>query len=232
MLRVENLAVSYGRSQVLFDVSLAVEKGEFVTVIGANGAGKTTLMKAIMGLLRPFQGRIVFRGEDITARPPWYRAELGIGYVPEGRRVFPDLTVEENLRIGAWRRAASFKRSCERIFTIFPRLAERRHQLSKTLSGGEQQMLAIARALVLEPELLLVDEVSMGLMPLLVNRSFKVLRELNREGVTVLLVEQNARLALRAAHRGYVLETGRIVLSGPAAELSANEMVKKAYLGG
>ncbi|KKM12797.1 hypothetical protein SY88_01595 [Clostridiales bacterium PH28_bin88] len=234
MLVLDRLNVFYGQSQALYDISLRVKAGEFVTIIGANGAGKTTIMKAIMGLVRPKSGSIFFQGEDITSRPAWLRAEMGIGYVPEGRRVFPDLTVEENLRMGAYRRknAAEIKRNKEKIFVMFPRLAERKNQLARTMSGGEQQMLAIGRALMVSPKLLLIDEVSMGLMPLLVNRAFKVMGEMNREGITVLLVEQNAKKALAAAHRGYVLETGRIVMEDSAGVLQVNPEIKKAYLGG
>jgi branched-chain amino acid transport system ATP-binding protein len=233
MLKVDKLAVSYGQSQVLYDLSLEVAAGEFVTIIGANGAGKTTLLKTLMGLIRPAAGTIWFQGRDITALPPWRRAELKIGYVPEGRRVFPDLTVAENLRLGGWRQnPTALKAQMAIAYELFPRLAERRDQQAKTMSGGEQQMLAIARALMLAPALLLVDEISMGLMPLLVSRSFQVLAELNRQGTTILLVEQNANKALKVAQRGYVLETGRIVLAGPAEQLRNNQAVKKAYLGG
>ena len=233
MLTIKNLNVHYGQSQVLYNISLEVKPGELVTMIGANGAGKSTLMKAIMGLTPATSGAILFKGQDIAKLDPWRRAEMKIAYVPEGRRVFGDLTIAENLRVGGWAAMATDLPSRqEKVIHIFPRLGERLGQQAKTLSGGEQQMLAIGRALMLSPELLLVDEISMGLMPILVNRCFQVLKDLNAAGTTILLVEQNARKALGIAGRGYVLETGRIVLAGPAAELQGNEAVKKAYLGG
>ena len=232
MLSIRNLTTHFGHSQVLCDVSVDVVQGEFVTIIGANGAGKSTLMKSIMGLVPPSRGVISFKGNDITKADPWERAKMKIAYVPEGRRVFADLTVAENLRIGGWvEPPADLPRRIDKIISIFPRLGERMAQPARTMSGGEQQMLAIGRALMLEPELLLVDEISMGLMPILVNRCFQVLRELNEAGTTILLVEQNARKALSVAHRGYVLETGRVVLEGSAVELQGDEAVKHAYLG-
>lgn len=232
MLSIRNLKTHYGHSQVLYDVSVDVGPGEFVTIIGANGAGKSTLMKSIMGLVPASGGSILFKGQDITKKKPWERAGLKIAYVPEGRRVFGELTVAENLRVGGWvEPVADLPRRVERIISIFPRLGERMTQPARTMSGGEQQMLAIGRALMLEPELLLVDEISMGLMPILVNRCFQVLKELNEAGTTILLVEQNARKALGVAHRGYVLETGRVVLAGTAGDLQVDEAVKHAYLG-
>ena len=233
MLELRNLTAHYGHSQVLYDISIDVKDGEFVTIIGANGAGKSTLMKVIMGLVPVTSGTLTFKGRDIRAAKPWDRAGMKIGYVPEGRRVFSELTVAENLRIGGWvEPPADLPRRVEKVVTIFPRLGERMNQAARTMSGGEQQMLAIGRALMLEPELLLVDEISMGLMPILVNRCFEVLKQLNAMGTTILLVEQNARKALGAADRGYVLETGHIVLEGAAAELKGNDAVKRAYLGG
>lgn len=233
MLELKNIHSHYGHSQVLYDVSIEVKEGEFVTIIGANGAGKSTLMKVIMGLVPLSAGSLTFKGKDISQAKPWERAGLKIAYVPEGRRVFGELTVAENLRIGAWNEpSADLPRRVEKVVEIFPRLGERMNQAARTMSGGEQQMLAIGRALMLEPELLLVDEISMGLMPILVNRCFEVLKQLNASGTTILLVEQNARKALGAANRGYVLETGHIVLEGTAGQLQEDEAVKRAYLGG
>ena len=233
MLELKNLNAHYGHSQVLYDISIDVKDGEFVTIIGANGAGKSTLMKVIMGLVPVSSGTLKFKGKDISTAKPWDRAGMKIAYVPEGRRVFGELTVAENLRIGGWvEPPADLPRRVEKVVSIFPRLGERLTQSARTLSGGEQQMLAIGRALMLEPELLLVDEISMGLMPILVNRCFEVLKQLNKMGTTILLVEQNARKALGAADRGYVLETGHIVLEGGAKELQSDDAVKRAYLGG
>ncbi len=233
MLELRNLNAHYGHSQVLYDISIDVKDREFVTIIGANGAGKSTLMKVIMGLVPVSSGSLIFKGKDISRTEPWDRAGMKIAYVPEGRRVFGELTVAENLRIGGWAEPPSdLPRRVEKVVSIFPRLGERMNQSARTMSGGEQQMLAIGRALMLEPELLLVDEISMGLMPILVNRCFEVLKQLNKMGTTILLVEQNARKALGAADRGYVLETGHIVLEGAAAELQSDDAVKRAYLGG
>ncbi|MCL5039902.1 MAG: ABC transporter ATP-binding protein [Firmicutes bacterium] len=235
MLELQSVDVYYGQAQALFGLSLRVEAGEWVSIIGANGAGKTTTIKTIMGLVTARRGKILFNGRDITNLPPWERVELGISYVPEGRRIFPELTVEENLRLGAFRltnRDPRLKEGFERVYQLFPRLAERRRQLGRTLSGGEQQMLALGRALMPGPRLLLIDEISMGLMPLAVNQAFHSLWELNRQGMTILLVEQNARKAIGYATRGYVLETGRLVLAGTAAELAENPRVREAYLGG
>jgi len=234
MLEVRDIEVAYGEILALKGISFTVKEGELVTIIGANGAGKTTILRAVMGLARCRKGAILFRGKDITQSPPHDRARLGISPVPEGRRVFPDLTVAENLLMGAYtledRKATSDR--MEQAFSLFPILRERQAQVGKTLSGGEQQMLAIARALMAQPRVILMDEVSLGLMPIYVEETFRVIRDLHRNGVTILLVEQNARKALAAADRGYVLETGQIVLSGPSQELSTNPQVKKAYLGG
>ena len=233
MLELRNLNAHYGHSQVLYDISIDVKAGEFVTIIGANGAGKSTLMKVIMGLVPVSSGSLRFKGQEISRAKPWDRAGMKIAYVPEGRRVFGELSVAENLKIGGWGEpAAELPRRLEKVVTIFPRLGERMNQAARTMSGGEQQMLAIGRALMRVPELLLVDEISMGLMPILVNRCFEVLKQLNGQGTTILLVEQNARKALDAAGRGYVLETGHIVLTGTAPELQGDEAVKRAYLGG
>lgn len=233
ILEVQNLFVSYGMMEVLHGIDITVESGELISVIGPNGAGKSTLIKAIMGLVPIKGGKIIYDGQDITNMPAHKRAELGIGYVPEGRRVFGRLTVEENLTIGAYSSSdkEKLKKNIERIYEIFPRLAERKGQLARTMSGGEQQMLAIGRALTLSPRMLLIDEVSMGLMPIMVNTCFKVIRDLNMSGITILLVEQNANKAMKVANRGYVLETGKIVLTDTIENLRGNDMVQKAYLG-
>ena len=233
MLELRNINAHYGHSQVLYDISLDVKQGEFVTIIGANGAGKSTLMKVIMGLVPVSSGTLLFKGKELGSARAWDRAGLKIAYVPEGRRVFGELTVAENLKIGGWNEPpAELPRRLEKVMAIFPRLGERLNQAARTMSGGEQQMLAIGRALMRDPELLLVDEISMGLMPILVNRCFEVMKQLNEQGTTILLVEQNARKALGAAGRGYVLETGHIVLAGSARDLQNDEAVKRAYLGG
>jgi len=234
MLEVRNLEVSYGEFLALRGISFTVQEGELVAIIGANGAGKSTVLRAVMGLVKCRRGEIFFQGKDITLSPPHHRARLGISLVPEGRRIFPDLSVAENLAMGAYtqedRKAA--RRLTEEVFGLFPVLRERRNQVGKTLSGGEQQMLAIARALMPRPRVILMDEVSLGLMPIYVEETFKVIQDLHRQGVTILLVEQNARKALSAADRGYVLETGEIVLSDVSAKLAVDPQVKKAYLGG
>ena len=234
MLKLEGIHVYYEESRAVSDVSISVKEGEFVTIIGANGAGKTTIMKAIMGLIRVKEGRIYFEDTNLTNKPPWVRAEMGIGYIPEGRRVFPDLTVIENLQIGAYtiKSKQVLKQNLERVFSLFPKLGERGKQLARTMSGGEQQMLAIARAMMLNPKLLLIDEISMGLMPILVNTAFASIKKMHKEGITILLVEQNAKKALAAADRGYVLETGHIVLEDRADILKQKDEIRKAYLGG
>jgi len=234
MLTIENLNVFYGAIHALKGISLKVREGEIVTLIGANGAGKSTTLKAISGLVKPRAGSIIFDGELIQGRPAQDIVARGISQVPEGRRIFANLTVEENLELGAYLRRdrAGIKADMENVFARFPRLEERRRQLAGTLSGGEQQMLAIGRGLMSRPRLLLLDEPSMGLAPLLVREIFEIIKEINREGTTILLVEQNAHMALSIASYAYVLETGQIVLEGPAAELADSEMVKEAYLGG
>ncbi|MDI6601017.1 MAG: ABC transporter ATP-binding protein [Thermoanaerobacteraceae bacterium] len=234
MLELKDIDVFYGKSQALHNINISINEGEFVTIIGANGAGKTTIMKTIIGLLKPKNGSIIYKGEDITHKESWTRSQMGIGYVPEGRRVFPELTVEENLRMGCYniKDNAKIKENYDLVYELFPRLKERKTQLAKTMSGGEQQMLAIGRALMSSPKLLLIDEISMGLMPILINASLNVLKQLNEKGLTILLVEQNAKKALSYAERGYVLQTGRIILSDTTESLLSNEQVKKAYLGG
>lgn len=234
MLIVEDVHVYYGNVHALKGVSVEVNEGELVTVIGSNGAGKTTLLRTISGILQPRSGTITYQGEKITGLQPHNIVRLGIGHCPEGRHLFAPLSVMDNLRMGAFQRGGGedFGSNLERVFELFPILKERRRQSAGTLSGGEQQMLAIGRALAGEPKLLLLDEPSLGLAPVLVTRIFHVLPELKREGVTILLVEQNARMSLKFADRGYVLETGEAKLQGSAAELSSNTDVIKAYLGG
>lgn len=232
LLDVNDLHVYYGHIHALKGVALRVDHGEIVTLIGANGAGKSTTLKAISGLLRPRQGHVVLTGEDLGFLEPHEIVARGIVQVPEGRRVFNRLTVRENLNMGAYARSGGgISRDLERVFALFPRLKERQHQVAGTLSGGEQQMLAIGRALMAAPRLLLLDEPSMGLAPVLVEQIFETILNINRQGTTILLVEQNAAMALSIAHRGYVLETGAIVLSGSAAELQENPEVRRAYLG-
>lgn len=233
MLSIVDVEIFYGQMEVVKKVSIEVEKSELVSVIGPNGAGKTTLIKSIMGLKEVKAGKIIFEGNDISKIPAWERTSLGIGYVPEGRRVFGNLSVEENLKMGCYKIKDNnrIKSNIDKTYELFPRLAERKNQLAKTMSGGEQQMLAIGRALVLEPKLLLIDEISMGLMPIMVNTCFKIIKDLNDSGITVLIVEQNANKVLKIAHRGYVIETGSIVLSDYAENLRENDVVRKAYLG-
>ncbi|MCS6909776.1 MAG: ABC transporter ATP-binding protein [Anaerolineales bacterium] len=233
ILEVENVHTYYGHIHALKGLSLTVEQGEIVTLIGANGAGKTTTLNTISGLLRPREGRIRLRGEDLTTIPPHEIVARGVVQVPEGRRVFARLTVQENLEMGAYVQKDSrrVREGIERVFTLFPRLKERRQQLAGTLSGGEQQMLAMGRALMAQPKVLLLDEPSMGLAPVLVDSIFATIKRLNDDGATILLVEQNARMALQIAHRGYVLQTGEVVLSDTGENLRQNEMVRKAYLG-
>lgn len=234
LLDVREIDASYGAVGVLDHISLSVGAGEIVCLIGANGAGKSTVLKCISGLLLPRSGTVIFDGHDITQAPAHRIVELGLAHVPEGRRIFPRLTVLENLRLGAFLRNDDddIALDIERSFSLFPILAERRHQTGGTLSGGEQQMLAIARALMSRPRLLLMDEPSMGVAPLITARIFEAITALNREGLAILLVEQNARMALGLANRGYVLETGKVTVKGLASHLGTDERVKKAYLGG
>ena len=233
MLRIENLDFSYGDLQVLWGISLEVHMGEIVTVLGGNGAGKSTTLKNISRLVRPSRGSITFEGADLGKLESHQVVELGVVQVPEGRRIFPEMTVLENLRMGSFIKSTrpDRQRNIERAFTLFPRLAERQKQLGGTLSGGEQQMLAIGRGLMTNPRLLLLDEPSLGLSPLFVKNIFEIIKEINRQGTTILLVEQNVFQSLRISHRAYVLETGRVVLSGTGEELLGNEHVKKAFLG-
>ncbi len=234
LLEVEGLDVYYGAVHALKGLSLRADSGEIVTLIGANGAGKTTLLRTISGLVRSRAGRVRFEGQDITRLPPHAIVGLGISQTPEGRLIFANLSVGDNLELGAYRRRdrAGIQADRKRVFALFPRLEERRRQNAGTLSGGEQQMLAIGRSLMSKPRLLLLDEPSLGLAPLLVREIFKTIQEINRAGVTVLLVEQNAHMALSVAGRGYVLETGRVRLEDRADRLLQNDEVKRAYLGG
>ena len=234
MLTITDLHIYYGAIQALDGVSLEVNQGEIVTMIGANGAGKSTTIRAISGLVRPRQGQIVLDGKPIHTLLPHDIVALGVGQAPEGRRVFANMTVRENLELGAYSRykhKAEIISDMDHVFVQFPRLKERERQSAGTLSGGEQQMLAIGRALMARPRLLLLDEPSLGLAPFLVQSIFRIIRDINSQGVTVLLVEQNANQALRIAHRGYVLETGRVVLADTAENLLQNDSVRKAYLG-
>ncbi|OZS78875.1 ABC transporter ATP-binding protein [Tetzosporium hominis] len=234
MLAVKDIDVYYGNIQALKGVTVTVEEGEIVTLIGANGAGKSTLLKTLSGLLKPKSGTIEFLGNSIAGKPAQGIVKSGISHVPEGRRVFANLTVEENLELGAFLRKdkKGIDADMKKVYDTFPRLLERRKQMSGTLSGGEQQMLAMGRAIMAKPKLLLLDEPSMGLAPLMVKTIFEVVKDINAQGTTILLVEQNANMALSVASRGYVIETGKVVLSGSADELQSSEEVRKAYLGG
>jgi branched-chain amino acid transport system ATP-binding protein len=234
VLEINGINVFYGAIHALKNLSLQAEPGKIVTLIGGNGAGKSTTLKTISGLLRPVSGTITYKGQDLTKIPPEKIVSLGISHVPEGRRVFAPMTVLENLEMGAYLRKdkPGIKEDLESVFQRFPRLRERRKQLAGTLSGGEQQMLAIGRALMARPELLLMDEPSMGLAPLLVREIFNIIKDINSRGTTILLVEQNAHMALSIADQAYVIETGEIVLQGTADQLMKSEAVKKAYLGG
>ena len=232
MLSIAGLRAGYGKIEVLHEVALSIEQGQIVTLIGANGAGKTTTLKTISGVLHPRTGTVSFEGADISKTPAHALVRSGIGQAPEGRRIFSRMTVLENLQMGAFTRdMKTIQPDIDRVFELFPRLRERITQQGGTLSGGEQQMLAIGRALMSEPRLLLLDEPSLGLAPILVQQVFQTIKEINAQGTTILLVEQNALQALTIAHRGYVLQTGNVVLSGPAADLIKNETVRKAYLG-
>lgn len=233
MLEIQNLHVFYGGIHALQGISLSVPEGKVVTLLGANGAGKTTTLRAVMGLVRPKEGQITLDGKSLLGKKPYEIVRLGLSMAPEGRRIFPDLTVMENLLLGAYARTdtAGISRDLEFVFSLFPRLKERQNQRGGTLSGGEQQMLAVARALMANPRLLLLDEPSLGLAPVLITEVYRAFQRLKEEGRTILLVEQNARAALSLADYGYVLETGRLVVEGPTQELRDSELVRKAYLG-
>jgi len=234
MLNVNGIDVFYGNIHALKGVSLEINEGEIVTLIGANGAGKSTLLKTLSGLLKPKSGSIEYLGNSISGKAPQSIVKVGISHVPEGRRVFANMSVEENLELGAYLRKdkAGIRNDIQSVYELFPRLQERRKQLSGTLSGGEQQMLAMGRAIMAKPKLLLLDEPSMGLAPLMVKTIFQIIEKINQDGTTILQVEQNANMALSVADRAYVIETGKVVISGTAAELQASEEIKKAYLGG
>jgi branched-chain amino acid transport system ATP-binding protein len=233
VLELDRIETYYGTIRALRGISLRVEPGEIVTLLGANGAGKTTTLRSINGLITPRRGSIRFEGNDITQLPAHVVVRRGISQSPEGRKLFPRMTVDENLEMGAFQRSdrAGMKEDLDRVFELFPRLAERRSQKAGTMSGGEQQMCAIGRALMARPKLLMLDEPSMGLAPIFVDRIFETIVEINNQGTPILLVEQNALMALDVANRGYVLETGSIALEGPAADLKTNEQVRKTYLG-
>ena len=233
LLELKNVHISYGVINALKGISITVDQGEIVTLLGSNGAGKSTTLLGISGLMKPKEGEILFEGQRIDMLPPHEIAGKGIGHAPEGRRIFPKLTVQENLMMGAYRLSDRklVRETLDQVFTLFPRLRERQKQSGGTLSGGEQQMLAIGRTLMMSPRILLLDEPSMGLSPVLVEQIFATIKELNQAGITILLVEQNAYQALQVANRGYVIQTGTIVLDDTAANLSNNEMVRKKYLG-
>jgi branched-chain amino acid transport system ATP-binding protein len=233
MLEVKNLYVNYGAIRALSDISFDVQNGEIVALIGANGAGKTTALNTISGLLPIARGQVAFKGQDVTKAPPHRIVNLGMSHVPEGRRVFPRMTVFENLEMGAFTRKdkAGIRESMHEVFQLFPRLEERRDQMAATLSGGEQQMLAMGRALMAKPSLMLLDEPSMGLAPMLVAEIFRIINDINRLGTTILLVEQNANIALSIANRAFVMETGNIIIQGNAKELAVNPEIRKVYLG-
>jgi len=232
ILSVQDINVYYGAIHAIKDVSLTVSEGEIVTLIGANGAGKSTTLQTISGLLRSKTGDIRFCGQSIARLPSHKIVERGIAQVPEGRRIFLQMTVQENLEMGAFTRSGGVDKDLERVYALFPRLLERKKQIAGTLSGGEQQMLAMGRALMSHPKLMMLDEPSMGLAPILVEQVFSIIRQLHEEGTTILLVEQNAQMALSVADRAYVMETGKITLQGTGAELARSDQVKKAYLGG
>jgi branched-chain amino acid transport system ATP-binding protein len=233
LLRLSNINTHYGPLHILQDVNMDINEGEIVCLLGGNGAGKTTTLKTILGLIKPTTGTVEFRGEAVEARPTAYRIERGMAVVPENRRIFGPMSVLENLQMGAYLRndPAGVKEDLDRALAIFPRLKERLGQAGGTLSGGEQQMLAMARALMARPKLMLMDEPSMGLAPLLVEQNFDIIQRINKEGTTIFVVEQNASMALSIAHRGYVLQTGRVVLADKAENLLNNELMRKAYLG-
>ncbi len=231
ILEIKDLSVNFGGIKAVNDISLSVEKGKIITLIGANGAGKSTILKSVSGTIKPQSGEIIFEGENICGLSPDKIVSRGVTLVPEGRRVFPNLTVLENLKIGAYLRKDSLASDIEYVYSLFPRLKERNWQLAGTLSGGEQQMLAVGRALMARPKLIMMDEPSLGLAPLVVKDIFNIIKTINESGITVLLIEQNANMALKTADYGFVIETGNITLSGTGEELLSNESVKEAYLG-
>lgn len=233
LLEVHNVASGYGELQILWGVDLALEQGQLTTLVGSNGAGKTTLLRTIVGQLKPWQGQIYFQGQDVSRLTPYAKAEMGLILAPEGRQLFTDMTVMENLEMGATPKRARARQAqnLERVFAMFPRLKERKDQRAGTMSGGEQQMLAVARGIMSEPVILIVDELSLGLAPVLALDLFQSLRKLRKEGYTILLVEQNVRMALKVSDHAYVLAKGRIDLSGPASIVEGNEEVRRAYLG-
>jgi branched-chain amino acid transport system ATP-binding protein len=231
LLKIEDLKVNYGGIEAVKGISLTVEEGQIVTLIGANGAGKSTTLRTISGLVKPRSGKITFCGEDITGMDPTNIVKRGITMAPEGRHIFPDMTVKENLRVGAYLRKDDITPDLDMVYDLFPRLKERQWQMGGTLSGGEQQMLAVGRALMAKPRVMMLDEPSLGLAPLVVKDIFTIVQRINEQGVTILLIEQNANMALRVAHRAYVLETGNITMSGTGAELLADERIEEAYLG-
>ena len=231
MLKINNLHVSYGGIRAIRGIDIEVPDGKIITLIGSNGAGKTTTLRSVVGLVKPDEGSITYNDKELVGMPSNKIIEEGITLVPEGRRVFPDLTVLENIKIGAYLRKDNLSEDIDKMFSLFPRLKERHWQLAGTLSGGEQQMLAVARALMSRPKVIMMDEPSLGFAPLVVRDIFDIIKEINSQGVTVLLIEQNANMALKIADYGYVLQTGSITLSGTGEELLANEEVRKAYLG-
>jgi branched-chain amino acid transport system ATP-binding protein len=231
LLRIDDLRVNYGGIEAVKGISLSVEEGQIVTLIGANGAGKSTTLRTISGLVKPRSGSITFCGEDITGMDPTAIVKKGITMAPEGRHIFPDMTVKENLRVGAYLRKDDITPDLNMVYDLFPRLKEREWQMGGTLSGGEQQMLAVGRALMAKPRVMMLDEPSLGLAPLVVKDIFTIIQRINEQGVTILLIEQNANMALRVAHRAYVLETGNITMTGTGAELLADERIEEAYLG-
>lgn len=231
ILKINDLKVNYGGIEAAKGISFEVARGEIVTLIGANGAGKSSILRSIVGLVKPASGTIEFEGENIAGLDTTAIVTKGITLVPEGRKIFPDLTVEENLKIGAYLRKDDISKDMEWVYSLFPRLKERSWQAGGTLSGGEQQMLAVARALMSKPKVIMMDEPSLGLAPLVVRDIFEIIKTINKEGITVLLIEQNANMALKVAHHGYVLETGRVTMYGTGKELFENEQIKEAYLG-
>ena len=231
LLRIDDLKVNYGGIEAVKGISLSVEEGQIVTLIGANGAGKSTTLRSISGLVKPASGKIHFLGEEITGMDPSAIVSKGITMAPEGRRIFPDMTVLENLKVGAYLRNDDLTKDLDRVFSLFPRLKEREWQPGGTLSGGEQQMLAVGRAMMANPKLMMLDEPSLGLAPLVVKSIFEIIVEINKQGMTILLIEQNANMALQVAHDAYVLETGSITMHGSGKDLLADERIKEAYLG-